>query len=100
MPLPLMLAHAVTRRLATVRRDGTVPELLPDGKAQVTVRYRRDAAGVPEAVAVERVVVSSQHKRGSDIDALRAAIVEQSCARRFPSSCSTTPPCALATSCS
>ena len=76
MPLPLMLAHAVTRRLAAVRRDGTISDLLPDGKAQVTVRYRRDAAGVPEAVAVERVVVSSQHKRGTDMDELRAAIVE------------------------
>jgi S-adenosylmethionine synthetase len=76
MPLPLTLAHAVARRLATVRRDGTLPALLPDGKAQVTVRYRRDADGVPEAVAVERVVVSSQHRRGTDMDELRAAIVE------------------------
>jgi S-adenosylmethionine synthetase len=76
MPLPLMLAHAVTRRLATVRRDGTLPALLPDGKAQVTVRYRRDAEGAPEAVGVERVVVSSQHRRGTDMDELRAAIVE------------------------
>ena len=76
MPLPLMLAHAVTRRLATVRRDDTVPQLLPDGKAQVTVRYRRDAGGAPEAIGVERVVVSSQHTRGTDMDELRAAIVE------------------------
>ena len=76
MPLPLMLAHAITRRLAAVRRDGTVPELLPDGKAQVTVRYRRDADGAPEPVCVERVVVSSQHRRGTDMDELRAAIIE------------------------
>ncbi len=76
MPLPLMLAHAVTRRLATVRRDGTVADLLPDGKAQVTVRYRRDAAGVPEPVAVERVVVSSQHRRGADMAELREAVIE------------------------
>ena len=76
MPLPLMLAHAVTRRLAAVRRDDTVPELLPDGKAQVTVRYRRDADGAPEAMCVERVVVSSQHRRGTDMDELRAAILE------------------------
>ena len=59
-----------------MRRDGTVPELLPDGKAQVTVRYRRGADGAPEAVAVERVVVSSQHRRGTDMAELRAAIVE------------------------
>jgi S-adenosylmethionine synthetase len=76
MPLPLMLAHAVTRRLAAVRRDDTVPELLPDGKAQVTVRYRRDADGAPEPVCVERVVVSSQHRRGADMDELRAAVLE------------------------
>ena len=76
MPLPLMLAHAITRRLATVRRDDTVPALLPDGKAQVTVRYRRDSEGVPEPVCVERVVVSSQHRRGTDMRELRAAIVE------------------------
>ena len=76
MPLPLMLAHAITRRLAAVRRDDTVPALLPDGKAQVTVRYRRDADGAPEPVCVERVVVSSQHRRGTDMDELRAAILE------------------------
>ncbi len=76
MPLPLMLAHALTRRLATVRRDGTLSDLLPDGKAQVSVRYRRDADGAPEPVCVERVVVSSQHRRGVDMDELRAAIVE------------------------
>jgi S-adenosylmethionine synthetase len=76
MPLPLMLAHAITRRLAAVRRDGTLPALLPDGKAQVTVRYRRDADGAPEAIAVERVVVSSQHRRGTDMDELREQIVE------------------------
>jgi S-adenosylmethionine synthetase len=76
MPLPLMLAHSITRRLAAVRRDDTVPALLPDGKAQVTVRYRRDADGAPEAVCVERVVVSSQHRRGTDMDELRAAILE------------------------
>jgi S-adenosylmethionine synthetase len=53
-----------------------VPALLPDGKAQVTVRYRRDADGAPEPVCVERVVVSSQHRRGTDMDELRAAILE------------------------
>jgi S-adenosylmethionine synthetase len=76
MPLPLMLAHAITRRLAAVRRDDTVPALLPDGKAQVTVRYRRDADGAPEPVCVERVVVSSQHRRGTDMEELRAGILE------------------------
>ena len=77
MPLPLMLAHAITRRLAEVRRNGTVPALLPDGKAQVSVRYRRDADGAPEPICVDRVVVSSQHRRGTDMGELRAAIVDQ-----------------------
>jgi S-adenosylmethionine synthetase len=77
MPLPLMLAHAITRRLAVARRDGTLPALLPDGKAQVTVRYRRDADGAHEPVGVERVVVSSQHRRGTDMDELREAIIER-----------------------
>lgn len=62
MPLPIMLAHAITRRLAQVRRDGTLEFLRPDGKAQVTVRY--DADGTPSAV--ETVVVSSQHARTFD----------------------------------
>ena len=76
MPLPLMLAHAVTRRLATVRRDGTMPKLLPGrqgaGHRALPARCRRRARGG----RVERVVVSSQHARGTDMDELRAAIVE------------------------
>ena len=56
MPLPIMLAHALTRQLALVRHDGTLPWLRPDGKAQVTVRYRD---GRP--VAVDTVVLSTQH---------------------------------------
>ncbi len=56
MPLPIMLAHAITRRLAKVRRDGTLPYLRPDGKSQVTVEYED---GMP--LRVDTVVVSSQH---------------------------------------
>ena len=101
MPLPLMLAHAVTRRMATVRRDGTMPDLLPDGKAQVTVRYRRDADGVPEPVAVERVVVSSQHRTRHRHERAARRDHRARRARRDPArSCSTTPRCAAATSCS
>jgi len=58
MPLPITLAHGLTRRLAQVRRDGTVDFLRPDGKAQVTVRY---VGGVP--MGVHTVVVSTQHAR-------------------------------------
>jgi S-adenosylmethionine synthetase len=56
MPLPIMLAHAITRRLAHVRRKGIVPYLRPDGKSQVTIEYDD---GRP--VRVDTVVVSSQH---------------------------------------
>jgi S-adenosylmethionine synthetase len=56
MPLPIMLAHAITRRLAAVRRNGTIPYLRPDGKSQVTIEYED---GKP--LRVDTVVVSSQH---------------------------------------
>ena len=56
MPLPIMLAHALTRRLALVRRKGLVPYLRPDGKSQVTVQYEG-----ARPVKVDTVVVSSQH---------------------------------------
>jgi S-adenosylmethionine synthetase len=56
MPLPIMLAHAITRRLAYVRRKGLIPYLRPDGKSQVTIEYDD---GQP--VRVDTVVVSSQH---------------------------------------
>jgi S-adenosylmethionine synthetase len=56
MPLPISLAHALCRRLAQARRNGEIPWLLPDGKAQVTVEYHR---GKP--ARVDTVVVSTQH---------------------------------------
>ncbi|MBI2756659.1 MAG: methionine adenosyltransferase [Chloroflexi bacterium] len=56
MPMPLALAHRLTRRLAQVRHDGTLPWLRPDGKSQVTVEYRH---GAP--VRVDTVVISTQH---------------------------------------
>ncbi|MGI8496001.1 MAG: methionine adenosyltransferase [Gemmatimonadaceae bacterium] len=56
MPMPIVLAHALTCRLAECRQNGDLPWLRPDGKAQVTVRYED---GVP--VAVDTVVVSTQH---------------------------------------
>ncbi len=56
MPLPIMLAHAITRRLSVVRRNGTIPYLRPDGKSQVTIEYED---GKP--LRVDTVVVSSQH---------------------------------------
>ena len=59
MPLPIMLAHGLTRRLAYARRQGLIPYLRPDGKSQVTVEYD---GGRP--VRVDTVVVSSQHADG------------------------------------
>jgi len=57
MPLPIMLAHQIARRLATCRREGVVDFLRPDGKSQVTVEYRNG-----EPARVEAIVVSTQHE--------------------------------------
>jgi S-adenosylmethionine synthetase len=61
MPMPIALAHRLARRLAQVRKTGSLPYLRPDGKTQVTVRYRD---GVP--VAVEKVLISTQHEEGAE----------------------------------
>ena len=57
MPMPISLAHALTRRLAQIRKDGTLPYLRPDGKAQVSVEYDENG----RAVRIEAVVLSTQH---------------------------------------
>ena len=57
MPMPIFLAHELTRRLAQVRKDGTLPYLRPDGKAQVSVEYDENG----KACRVEAVVLSTQH---------------------------------------
>ncbi|HUZ84123.1 MAG TPA: methionine adenosyltransferase [Gaiellales bacterium] len=68
MPLPIMLAHRICRRLAEVRRAGDLPYLRPDGKAQVTVRYEIDPHGHQRAVEIERVLVSTQHADGVEVE--------------------------------
>ena len=69
MPLPIMLAHRITKRLSEVRKAQELPYLRPDGKAQVTVRYEIDEQGRQRPLTVERVVISTQHRDGVDADA-------------------------------
>jgi S-adenosylmethionine synthetase len=75
MPMPIALAHRLARQLARVRKSGLLPYLRPDGKAQVTVRYRD---GVP--VAVEKVVIRTQHQAGMEdrlaADLWRSVVLE------------------------
>jgi S-adenosylmethionine synthetase len=69
MPLPIMLAHRLAKRLAAVRKSDVLPYLRPDGKTQVTVRYE-ETDGRRRPVEIERVVVSTQHREGIDIESL------------------------------
>ncbi|MBK9303057.1 MAG: methionine adenosyltransferase [bacterium] len=70
MPLPITLAHRLTRRLAAVRKNGTLPWVRPDGKSQVTVEYEGD-----RPVRVHTVVVSTQHD--PDVPDLRERIIAE-----------------------
>lgn len=73
MPMPISLAHRLTRRLTEVRKSGIVSNLRPDGKSQVTVEY--DENNRP--ARVDAVVISTQHDPDLDMDALRAEITEK-----------------------
>jgi S-adenosylmethionine synthetase len=70
MPLPIMLAHRICKRLSEVRKADVLPYLRPDGKAQVTVRYEIDENGHQKPVEIERVLISTQHRDGLDVEAL------------------------------
>jgi S-adenosylmethionine synthetase len=70
MPLPILLAHKITKRLAEVRKANVLPYLRPDGKSQVTVRYEVDEHGIQRPVEIERVLISTQHRDGLDIESL------------------------------
>ena len=72
MPLSIELAHKLTKRLATVRKEGILPYLRPDGKSQVTVEY---AYGAPKRV--DTVVVSTQHSPDVEQYKIRADIIER-----------------------
>ena len=80
MPLPIALAHRLARRLAAVRKDGTLPYLRPDGKTQVTVRYRD---GAP--VAVEKVLISTQHAEEATTEQIRKDLWEHVVLPELPS---------------
>jgi S-adenosylmethionine synthetase len=70
MPLPITLAHLICRRLSEVRKADVLPYLRPDGKAQVTIRYEVDEHGRQRPAEIERILVSTQHRDGLDVDAL------------------------------
>ena len=72
MPMPIQLAHNLTKKLSEVRRNGELPYLRPDGKSQVSIEYRD---GRP--FRVEAVVVSSQHSDDVDNDTIRKDILEK-----------------------
>jgi len=72
MPMPIYLAHGLTKRLAHVRKSGQLPWLRPDGKSQVTVEY---VDGRPSSI--HSVVIAAQHAPDVDYDTLREAIIEK-----------------------
>ena len=72
MPLPIALAHRLARRLAEVRKDGTLKYLRPDGKTQVTVLYED---GKP--VAVDTIVISTQHDEDVSLEQIRKNLIAE-----------------------
>ncbi len=72
MPMPIYLAHKLTKRLSEVRKTGILPYLRPDGKSQVTVEYDDD-----KPVRVDTVVISTQHSPDVDQDTIKKDIIEK-----------------------
>ncbi|RKT87724.1 S-adenosylmethionine synthetase [Saccharopolyspora antimicrobica] len=72
MPLPIALAHRLSRRLTKVRKDGVLPYLRPDGKTQVTIEYAGD-----QAVRLDTVVLSTQHAADIDIEGMLAGDIKE-----------------------
>jgi len=81
MPMPIMYAHKLTSRLATVRKNGALDFLRPDGKSQVTIEYEN---GSPKRV--DTVVISTQHKPDVTHEAIREAVIEEVIKKVIPRS--------------
>jgi S-adenosylmethionine synthetase len=79
MPLPIMLAHRLTKGLSCARRDGVLDYLRPDGKSQVTVEYEGSTP-----VRVDAVVVSSQHSPDVSNEKMRSDIIDKIISRAIP----------------
>lgn len=72
LPLPIALAHKLSRKLAEVRKNGSIPYLGPDGKTQVTVEYEEN-----KPVRVDTVLISSQHEDGISHDKIERDIIDK-----------------------
>lgn len=79
MPMPISLAHALAKRLARVRKNGTLDYLRPDGKTQVTIEYEND-----KPVRIENIVVSTQHSPDVDLDTIKRDIMEHVIMKTVP----------------
>jgi len=79
MPMPIMYAHKLCRRLSVVRKSGALDFLRPDGKSQVTIEYEN---GTPKRV--DTVVVSTQHKPDVSYEDLREAVIEEVIKKTIP----------------
>ncbi|MBE5782727.1 MAG: methionine adenosyltransferase [Clostridiales bacterium] len=79
MPMPIALAHRLTRRMAVVRKNGTCPWMRPDGKSQVTVAYEDD-----KPVAVDAIVISTQHDENVTHEEIERAMIEEVIRKEIP----------------
>ena len=72
MPLPIFLAHKLSKRLSEVRKEGIIPYLRPDGKTQVTIEYKGD-----KPVRVDTIVISTQHTQNIALETLREDVIQK-----------------------